>query len=252
LLQHFPDSEPKHRHYLIDAAEADNIEAVCLLLDTRPSKYVNRKDYFGRTALFVCKDADVTRLLLKRGADPRIVDGYRQTPLMMNGGAARARVLLEAAPDLLNAKDMNGRAAISHLSYRDTQFETLKGLFLSAEEFDLDAEVSNREKNGDTALHFAMVSRNLPTVKLLLENGAEVLGSGYEGTTALMKALLDPEIILSKYGGTRHNVYYTRETEKDADTHACLKVVLDAMVLRGGEAGVEAKTVETGTKRRRV
>jgi ankyrin repeat protein len=52
---------------------------------------------------------------------------------------------------------------------------------------DADNTINVADENGDTALHIAMMHLNSCAVRLLLENGAEVLGSGYEGTTVLMK-----------------------------------------------------------------
>jgi ankyrin repeat protein len=226
LLDRFPDSEREGFPYLIDAAGGGHVEAVRLLLDARPPGYINKQDYKGDTALMVCGDPEMARELLGRGADPRLVDNSGRTALMRKTGTARARVLLEAAPDLFSVRDHHGRTAIAHLCCSNRQYKALEGLFRYSEEHGVDPEVNHRDGDGHTALHFAMFFGCLPTVKLLLEKGADVLDSD---SAALMSLFEHSKLLrrLGQHGHKRSDVAW------DADVAACLGAVMDAALLRG-------------------
>jgi hypothetical protein len=53
--------------------------------------------------------------------------------------------------------------------------------------------------NGDTAFHVALTYANLGATKLLLGSGGEVLGSGHQGLTVLMKPLLSEDAAIIHY-----------------------------------------------------
>jgi ankyrin repeat protein len=262
LLQRFPDFEvPDHDFSpLLVAADYGNFEAVRLLLDTRPVGYIDTQDFDGFTALHVVHDLETTRLLLEFGADPRIVDHRGRTPLMMSGSAASKRLLLEASPGLVGMRDCMGRTAVMHLSCNVSRFEALEELLRYCEERGLDAGVNKRDHNGDTALHFAMVGGTLRSVRLLLKNGADVLASGYEGTTVLMKPFLERKIVSSAYKSLEFFLHLGADYSKDASSFSCLQGVMDAVLLRGGgvgsvhggEGGAEEAVEEQVVKRRRI
>jgi hypothetical protein len=94
-------------------------------------------------------------------------------------------------------------------------------------------------------------------VKLLRKKGADMLSSGYKGTTGLMKPFLEKEAVSSTYKDVPMDL--KTNAKKDADSSACLSVILDAMLLRSGDAGVDAAcdgtaemVDELGAKRRKV
>jgi ankyrin repeat protein len=228
LLQRFPDSEPEDVPYLSVAARCGNLEAVQALVAARPPEYVNVRDYDGSTALHHA-DAEIMRLLLELGADPRVEDRNGETPLMNTRTAACVRLLLEAAPDQASVKDSRGWNAVMHLSCSDRRYEALEELFRYCEEHGVDAEVNNKANNRATALHEAMSSGSLCAVTLLLEKGADALASGDEGTTTLMT----PFIVRETHFMDDSSV---ANAERDKDTNACLEAVLGVVLLLGAEA----------------
>jgi ankyrin repeat protein len=112
-------------------------------------------------------------------------------------------------------------------------------LFVCCEKHGVDAFVNHADMNGDTALQAAMIESNLNAVKLLLEKGADALGSGYQDTTALMKPFLDNEALRSEYDLQQWQLSSGtyRSFMKDADINTSLKVVLNAVLLRGAGGG---------------
>jgi ankyrin repeat protein len=248
LLQRFPDCESPDRPLLHDAMEAGNLEGVRLLLAARPLGYVNTKAlYGGHTALCACENEEMMRLLLELGADPRIVDNAGQTPLMMASNPACVRMLLDAAPDMVSIRDYWGRNALAHLSDSCDRYEALMELFRCCEEHGVDAGVDNKSNHGHPALHWAMVGANPRAVKLLLEKGADFLGSGREGTVLMMPFL------------QMRDGHGVPDPLDDKDSSECLTVVLDALLALGveevagavaGEAAEENR--EPDAKRRRT
>jgi ankyrin repeat protein len=248
LLQRFPDCDPTLRPYLHPAVRANNLEAVRLLVAARPLGYVNEPDTEGRTALFVCNNTEMMRLLLELGADPRVVDSDGQTSLMMTRNAACVRLLLEAAPDLVNKRDSRGWTAVMHMSSSYRRYEALEELFRYCEKHGLDAGVNNKDIDGDTALHMAMYMRDmymtdactgrsyLRVVKLLLKKGADALASGRNGMTVLMMAFL------------RLRPRSAKMDEMSEETSACLKAVLEAVLAHG--AGGNAQLVDQPAAKR--
>jgi ankyrin repeat protein len=98
-----------------------------------------------------------------------------------------AAVLTEAAPETLSHEDNRGQTAFHRLSVSEHNLDGLKELCRHVQSVDYQSVLNDSDVDGDTALHVAMTYANLAAVKLLLESGAEVLGSGHQGYTALMK-----------------------------------------------------------------
>jgi hypothetical protein len=74
----------------------------------------------------------------------------------------------------------------------------------------------------------AMMDFNSDAVKLLLEKGAEVLGSGYEGTTVLMKPFLDNDTASRIYAGMEvENEDFAEKTDEAHD-------MMDSLLRSGG------------------
>jgi hypothetical protein len=93
-------------------------------------------------------------------------------------------------------------------------------------------------------------------VELLLEKGVEVMGCGFEGTTVLMKPFLAEEVVISDYGEIFR--YPRSQTKAVADAYAsdCLRLVLNAVLQRGGDANAVTDADEAGeepaAKRRKM
>jgi ankyrin repeat protein len=235
LLQRFPNRDHPKKPLLFFAVEARNRDAVRALASVQPPEYMNKQDSRGRTALALTECSDMMQVLLKLGTDPRIVDNEGVSPLMHISNAACVRLLLEAAPDLISVRDLKGRTALMHLSCCDRRHDALKELLCYCKEHRLDACVNSKDITGDTALHIAMVARNIRAVKLLLKAGSDVICSGYEGTTALMKPFVDEDVVSSAHAGIPLNPYVRATAKrKDAESDVCLKALLNAVFLCGG------------------
>jgi ankyrin repeat protein len=211
----------------------------------RPVEYINKQGFLGCTALIASRNAEMAQLLLEQGADPRIVDNDGRTALMMPvGSAARARLLLNAAPDLIHRRDSTGQGTVAYLSCFVHGCEALEELFRYCEEHDIDIGKNSKDNGGDTALHQAMYWENTQAVKLLLEKGVEILDQNNEGKTVLMNPLKKEQC----YSSGR---YY----QDDIKVNECLRLVLDAVLQHGdaGAAGMDAGVHdEPVAKRRRV
>ena len=128
----------------------------------------------GATPLFAAAatdDVDVVKLLLARGADPKLYQADDQTPMMAalggrgafgGGGAVDPRKALEVMRLLHDAgTDVNVMSIQHHLL----------------------------RTRGGTALHFAVRAGSAAAVKLLLSWGADVNAKDMDGLTALDYAL---------------------------------------------------------------
>jgi ankyrin repeat protein len=235
LLERFPDCGSPIRPLLFYAVENSNLEAVRALVAARPPGYVNIRDTLDLTALHMAMDPETARLLLELGADPRAVDKRGHTVLMGLGNVDFARLLLETAPDSVNARDLKGRTALMHLSCSPTDHKVLQELLRFIEERGIDAEVNHRDVNGDTALHMAMMGGNHLSVPLLLEKGAKVLGSGYEEMTVLMKLFMSDEAIESTYPHICWHISNIPEVNPwdNPDVDECLRIVLRTVFRHG-------------------
>jgi ankyrin repeat protein len=231
LLQRFPDSEHAHEFHLHRAVRKWNTEAVQELLAARPRRCVAKQDSLGRTALCLARDPPVVPLLL------------------------------EADSGLLKVRDLKGRTAVMHLCCAFTHERALVELFRYCKEQGIDTEVNSRDDNGDTALHFAMAGSYHSVVELLLKNGAEVLGSGYEGTTVLMKPSLTKDFVTSTYEDIPlKDISRNDSIGTDEQASICLQMVLDAVLLYGGGGGPDGdadveeatETIEPAAKRRKM
>ena len=89
---------------LIMAASKGDLETVQEVL-RKGEVDVNQSDYDKRTALHIaCSDGqkDVARVLLARGADPSLVDRWRQTPLD-DARRTGSTELIEMVQEYMNA-----------------------------------------------------------------------------------------------------------------------------------------------------
>jgi hypothetical protein len=245
-----------HAPYLSFAAEAGNIEAMEVLLDAHPPGYINAECEWwnGPTALFYAGEKAMA-WLLERGADPFVVDEDGSSPLMRCLDPACVRLLLDAAPSLVGVKDLKGWSVLMYFSSYGS-YKLLEELFRHCEEHSIDTEINHRDNQGDTALHVAVWNGWLHAVELLLNKGAEVLVSGHDGMTSLMK-------MLPVSDDTENIVCFPEDPKKkDVDMSACLKLVLDFVLTHGGVSmkaalvdadAVDAEVeVEHAAKRRRM
>jgi hypothetical protein len=178
-------------------------------------------------------------MLLDAGADPRAADNHGRVALMHAVSAEAFTTLVEPAPDTVSHRDSCGRTVFHYYSARRTTFNPLTQLCEYVKTGEHLIDINDRDDNGDTALHMAMIEVFIPTLKLLLKNGAEVLGSGYEGTTVLMKPFLDAEVVSRVYEGlemSRDEAEAEGDggeddgSEADRSTSTCLRLILDGIL----------------------
>ena len=98
-----------------------------------------------------------------------------------HGSLDRAKLLLAAAPDLINARDGTG-ATLLMIASHDGNLKMAELLVENG------ADVNAKDKAGTTALMKASDMGKLEIAELLVENGADVNAKDKAGTTALMKA----------------------------------------------------------------
>lgn len=205
---------------------SSQLPVIHVLLDATPPANVNIRLDMGRTALFEAAAMyapDIIDMLIKAGADPRAADDNGCIALMFAKYDVSVLPLLEAAPDTVNHRDIRGRTALHHFSASGDKLKALSQLLENLRKGEHPIDINAADDNGDSALHLAMAHVNLDAVKLLLENGAEVLGSGYEGTTVLMKPFLDVGVVSSVYKGldvmssTPHDMLSVYDEADDGD-----------------------------------
>jgi hypothetical protein len=85
-----------------------------------------------------------------------------------------------------------------------------------------------QDKNGDTALHFAMLASCDKIVSMLVNLGADVLVCGYEGTTVLMKPFLDEDLELRAV--VPANTDGAAAVDMDVQISRCLVLIIGEML----------------------
>jgi ankyrin repeat protein len=222
---------------LMVATSNGEVDVLQYLLASDTPLDVNKQNDEGHTALFMAvakNNLTAVKLLLAAGADPRTANGNGIIPLMRCTSQESVKMLVDAAPDLVNHTCNKGRRALAYLASR----ATLEELFASSARHNIHIDVNHADVNGDTALHMAMLRRTgCSVVQLLLEKGADTLGVGYGGTTVLTKqfAAVDRDIILREYG-----IRVPAEELADSTITENLKVILDHVLSRDVADAVKA------------
>jgi ankyrin repeat protein len=242
LLEHGGDpcGPSQTRSPLAEAATEGLLQVMTALLGARAD--VNRC-VAGQTALMEAARAgevEAVKLLLEAGADPRLSDTHGR-PALAHAHLDEVevvRLLLDAAPDTVNQRDRLGRTPLATLCRRRGALEAVEELF-RYNDGGVTVDVNNKDINGDTALRFAMYAGSPDVVALLLAKGAEVLGSGYKCTTALMKPFLDL-YLLDDLSEAEDDLM--GEEEADADCRACVELLLEHLrKVEGAKGEPEAR-----------
>jgi ankyrin repeat protein len=236
---------------LMLAASDGRRDAVKLLLEHKSDIEAASADGFTPLIWATMSGGDSIPMLLDAGADPRAADNHGRVPLMHVFFADSFSELAEAAPDTVSHRDLCGRTVFHHYSASRAKHGPLAQLCECVKSGEHQIDINDRDDNGDTALHMAMADSNSGAVELLLENGAEVLGSGYEGSTVLMKPFLGAEVISRVYEGlvmSRDEVEgddggEDGRSEADRSTCTCLCLILDGILGK--------KTASQGSRGRR-
>ena len=177
---------------LIDAARRGDAAAVRALVHEK-SLDVNAMGADGATALQWAvqrDDVSMVEMLLRAGANARVVNPYGVAPLgiaAVNGNPATLRLLLDAGADP-NAGLSGGETAVMTAARTGT-LEPLKLLVSHG------ANVNARDARGQTALMWAAARNNADVVRVLIEAGADFkvrTNNPPKGRTAEMSVFSSP------------------------------------------------------------
>lgn len=213
------------------AIDRNNIDMVYLLLSYGAS--VSERNHLGKTPLYVAAgkgNIDIIMLLLKRGADIHITHAlFGRTPLhyaVVCQQTEAVKVLVEHlvkinSKDIIDLTEDNGDSALSMATLMnntnviryliengaDISIKNRCGqtpLHIAATYCNInivgylllqDADVHIKDDNGDTPLHIATMqltdnpNRKLCTIRLLTGFGSDVNATGNNGSTPLMNAI---------------------------------------------------------------
>lgn len=173
---------------LIGAAKAGDLESALRVI--RAGANVNAVDGAGAAALHhaaAAGNADMTKLLLAKGANPDLPSGD-----MFIGSSAISIACLNEYFDVvqvlrqygadLSGKLEGGRCALHHAAAggRTQMCAVLIGLGL---------DIDIKDKEGWTPLHWATGNEKIETIEFLIESGADLEAQDEYGDTALLHAI---------------------------------------------------------------
>ncbi len=178
------------------AAARGDAQCVKLLLDAgSPVDTPNREDITPLQAACERPNAEVIRLLVNAGADVNRRDSHRYTPSMRavaaGADAEVLRALIRGKADLLAEDDQNRSALFLAVSNPLVSTDVV-ALLLE------DGDIDTRDSGLMTPLMEACRAHNLPTVRLLLEKGANTALRDKSGWTPLTFAVMSnagPELL---------------------------------------------------------
>jgi len=162
-------TDDKERTALHCAIISGNPQILELILEKALPEWVNQKRAGGLTALHdaVKKgDVDVVKKLLEHKADPGQADDQGETVLDYAIELRELQIieliLAKATPELVNQKKSHGFTVL-HDAVENGDLDVVKKLL----DYKADPEIKN--KKGNTALHFAVMSEDPKILELILE-----------------------------------------------------------------------------------
>lgn len=136
----------------------------------------------GWTPLFFVRDTILAKLLIIYGADVNAMDSSGSTPLHWIRNKEVSQLLINAGADV-NNKTESGRTPLHHLAFNYSTSEAIELLIIHG------ADPNAKSLNGSTPLHFARAREN---AEVLIAHGADVnaeYSDGvYKGRTPLHQA----------------------------------------------------------------
>jgi ankyrin repeat protein len=187
------------KNYVVSAIEDSNVETLRLLL-TNGADISSARGEDGENALHFAslkaKTTDVIEFVLETGKfDINGVDNDGLTPLhwaILNSNVDIARYLLEKGADP-TIRNRNGNTPLHKAAGYAKEIETIN-LILETQKVDID----HINKEGETALYYAIRAENVQMVRCLLEKGADPTSRNNVGCTPfhLAVALLTDTDIL--------------------------------------------------------
>ena len=161
------------------AAEEGHADCVrALIAGGADVNFLCLDDELGGSALHLAANAEVLRLLLAAGGNPRLVNQFGDTPLHLAHGAACARLLLEAGaePNVVNQDGLTPLLALLDAAIDESSDGgTVPGLCDHVQALLAGgADPAARDADGNSALHRAARLGDLQVLQALLDAGADL------------------------------------------------------------------------------
>lgn len=174
-----------------DTMNIDELKDVLKKLKLDPKQMIEDLSVLMYAQLY-CHDGaliEVTEMLLKAGADPKIVDESGNNVLILecldgSNNEDLVRLYLDHGVDV-NAQNVGGNTALINECYRDDARNRVISTLI-----DGGADINIKNECGDTALNAVVRSRykRISTVQILIDNGADLNNRGELLNTALIDA----------------------------------------------------------------
>ncbi|GAA88459.1 ankyrin repeat protein [Aspergillus luchuensis IFO 4308] len=186
----------------------------------------------------------VGQALLKKGADPNMVDWYGRTPLHYAAGRGReefVKLLLDYGVDI-NLKDNNGATPL--IRAVAGRHDSIVRLLL-----DYKPQLDSQDNFGETALIYAVRRGSDEAFSLLLRNGSSLNIQCRKGMTALIRAALVRDVEKARLLlAAKPQIDIRNETGATAlicaSRKGCYKIV-DALIQNGAHLDIEDNDGQT-------
>jgi ankyrin repeat protein len=183
-----PTNQTASRSQLTSAAQQDNVEAVKIALSSKTVEIDDNSGLGGMSAYhWAAKNgnADITQLLIDASANPNVTNKVGKTPVAIAAESGHVEVLkmiVESGGDIESVDQIGGTPLLwaSGLSKNPATVGYL---------IEVGGNVNIIDTNGMTPLIWAAGIGNPESVRLLIENGADVnISEIHQKETALMRA----------------------------------------------------------------
>ncbi len=195
----------------------DRTKIIQLLLNSGAD--VKMKNNDGQNVLFRISNGGVTPEMIKdmiqRGADPKMIDKYGQTPLHTCWNAASCKVLIEAGVKI-NVKNKEGETALmSRITHAygvaEEKLPDVCDVLINA-----GIDLKATDKKGKTAFHYAVIHENKRCADDILKAGFDINTKDKSGKTVIEYLEDDHTMIrfLKSHGATANPIPLDEETRR--------------------------------------